>query len=47
MNNDPIFNIPMCLICINDNSVTVQTLQSVKDLDMVFFENSSLFVLFF
>ena len=47
MNNDPIFNMPMCLICTNDNSSNNSNITISQRLRHGLFENFSPFILFF
>ena len=47
MNNDPIFNMSMCLICINDDLRNNSNITITQKLRHGLFENFSPFILFF
>ena len=47
MNNDPIFNMPICLISINDNLRNNSNITISQRLRHGLFENFSPFILFF
>ena len=47
MNNDPIFNMPMCLICINENSRDNSNITISQRLRHGCFENPYPFIFFF